>query len=155
MTSIVVGFSGRQMIVLNKVLCPNNVSMQEVGEVKTDYLWVPWGAMFLAHVSAQEREYMLGHMEPAGNAIGRPMTDDELSERMHAALSMGYVDDEGSQIARIRRVAAPIYGPQKQLVAALAVATFTTLLDESRADELIAWLKDRAANLSSLLQVGG
>jgi DNA-binding IclR family transcriptional regulator len=143
------------MVILDKVLCPNNISGQEIGEVKTDYLWVPWGAMFLAHASERERAYMLGHMELADNAMGRPMTRDELRERMRLAASLGYVDDEGALIPQVRRLATPVYGPQEQLVAALAAVSMPTFLEDGVAEELITWLKDEAVRLSSLLETGG
>jgi DNA-binding IclR family transcriptional regulator len=154
-TLLLVGFSGRQMVILDKVLCPNNISGQEVGEVKTDYLWVPWGAMFLAHASERERAYMLGHMELADNRMGRAMSEQELAQHMQVSTSRGYVDDGGTLVPRVRRLAAPVYGPRRQLIAALAAVSLTTFLEDGVAKELIAWLKDKAAQLSNLLQVGG
>jgi DNA-binding IclR family transcriptional regulator len=153
-TSVIIGFSGRQMIVLDRVLCPENVGTQEIGEVKTDYLWVPWGALFLAHASEKERASMLEQMELAHNRMGRPVTPQELAERIELFRSQGYVDDLGSQISQVRRIAAPIYGPNNTLIAALASNSLEAFLQDGVDRALIAWLKDQAAQLSRLLQAG-
>jgi IclR family acetate operon transcriptional repressor len=153
-TSLIVGFSGRQMIVLDRALCPDNVGTQEIGEVKTDYLWVPWGALFLAHVSDKERAYILDDMELANNRIGRPATPQELTDRFELFRSRGYVDDLASQIPQVRRIAAPVYGPNGTLLAALASNSLEAFLQNGVDQALIAWLKDQAAKLSRQLQAG-
>jgi IclR family acetate operon transcriptional repressor len=154
-TSVLIGFSGRQMIVLDRVLCPENIGTQEIGEVKTDYLWVPWGALFLAHASEKARASMLEQMDLAHNRMGRPVTPQELAERIELFRSQGYVDDLGSQIPQVRRIAAPIYGPNGTLIAALASNSLEAFLQDGVDRALIAWLKDQAAELSRLLQAGG
>jgi IclR family acetate operon transcriptional repressor len=153
-TSLIVGFSGRQMIILDRVLGPDNIGTQEIGEVKTDYLWVPWGALFLAHVSDKERVSMVEQMELAHNRMGRPATPQELKERIELFRSLGYVDDRGTQIPQVRRIAAPVYGPNDTLIAALASNSLEAFLRDGVDRELVSWLKGQAAKLSQLLQVG-
>jgi DNA-binding IclR family transcriptional regulator len=97
---------------------------------------------------------MLEHMELAHNRIGRPATSAELAERIHLLKSRGYVDDMGSQIPQVRRIAAPVYGPGDQLIAALAAVSMEAFLGDGVAEQLIAWLKSQAAELSNLLRAG-
>jgi DNA-binding IclR family transcriptional regulator len=73
---------------------------------------------------------------------------------MAMATSKGYVDDKGALIARVRRIAAPVYGAPGQLVAALAAVSLSALLEKGDVEPLIVWLKDEAAHLSNLLKAG-
>ncbi len=137
--------------VLDKVVYPDNVAMRNIGEVKKDYLLSPWGYLYLAHMDNEKQIEFINKIkkEKSGNNY---LSDDMGASLINFAKENNYADDMALINSSVRRLAAPIYGKNNSLMAALAVGSFTDLLDEEKYKQVVEILKNKAIQLSNLIQ---
>ncbi len=149
-TTILVGYSGTKMIALDKEVFPDNVALQQVGSVRMDYAYNPWGHILLSHVTDSQQKFMLKNMDSQDIYNIHIPSEEEIAAFIEQTKSRGYADDQGRIYPQIIRIAFPIYG-DGQLVAALAVGSIKGLLTEQEFKGLIEYMKEKAEELSGLV----
>lgn len=135
-------------IIIDKVMHPDNISMRPIGEEKNDYLLSPWGFVYMAQFSSDEqKKFIKRNIESYKEQLKLP-TEEELNRFIALARERGYGDDEGAILDDIRRLAAPIYGIDGNIMAAIGIGSFTSRLDKGIIDKLTHILKEKAELLS-------
>ena len=137
--------------VIDKVICPDNVSMRPVGDIASDYARTPWGLLYLAEMGDGERnEFIKEHKDifPGDGYLHGAVFEDFIK----FIKENGYSDDKNMIQKNMRRFAAPVYGKNGKITAAIAVGTFVNLIDDAKAVIIAGELMRNAAALSEIIQ---
>ena len=140
-TAVWFKFELGKIICRDKAVNPNSVSMQEVGEVRTDYLYHPWGYLLLDQYSEKERSRLIsfGQHQSIDARIPDPSTRDSWFAHIH---EHGYADDQGKVYQGIRRIAIPYYDSNKRLLGAVALGAIEHNVDDAQIRETVSKVKD-------------
>lgn len=134
-------FEHGKMICREKAVNPNSISMQEVGEVRTDYLYHPWGYLFLAQFSKKMQEKLIkyGHHHSPPARIPDINTQALWFDHIR---THDYADDQGLVYQACRRIAIPYYNQEHQLVGAIALGTISENCHEEDIDKVVKMVKE-------------
>ena len=125
--------------ILDKVICPDNVAMRDIGDLRTDYAANPWGHLRLLRMPEPERQAFLDGAPPEHRALFSACGD--------GALHSGFADDRGLFFSYMRRIAVPVMDSAGTPVGALAAGSFRNLMDDAKALSLAQQLRRCAAHL--------
>lgn len=142
------GYSNKEIIVLDKVIHPDNVALRPVGKAKRDYLLSPWGYLYLADLDQDDRQKFINKVKNEEWSDLVPPSFVDLNRMVNLARNNGYADDEGKILQGIRRLAAPVYDTNGSLIAALGAGSFASLLSEKDSEEIGLYLKRKAKDVS-------
>jgi DNA-binding IclR family transcriptional regulator len=152
-TALLYGFSEDGITVLDKVAHPDNISMREVGHTKKDYLLNPCGFLYLADLPDEQRIAFIKIAKTQKWSTLEPPSDKMLHEFITFAMQKGYADDLGSLLRnKTRRIAVPVYGMENDLVASMAIGTFTALLTQQKLKKITNRLIAMAHEISHTIR---
>lgn len=149
---LLIVFEDYKMVCIDKVACPDNVVLQEVGTVDTNYPNNPWGFLFLASLPLQERMLLLSSIQASLPQAHNNPSPQMLEKLIEDTRQNGYGDDLSSIILNVRRFAVPIYDSGHRLIAALGVGSIEGLLDENKTASMIEKMRQKAHALSKIIQ---
>lgn len=139
-------YCGEQIILLQKVMDPDNVSLRGAGEAKSDFTCSPWGWLYLAEATLKERAYLIKKFADSTDLLQVEL--HQLQKYIEEVSISRRADDQGRLNKNIRRLAVPVYGPRRQLSAALGAGTFINMLGEEDVSRLMDSLALHADKLS-------
>jgi DNA-binding IclR family transcriptional regulator len=147
-TSLWIDYREGRMHCLDKHIAPEGIVMQEIGEVRTDYILHPWGLLWLAELPTEDRKFLIENAN-LGSFRGIPLNAEQL-EQFIANAAQGWVDDFGLIYRGIRKVAVGIRFEGK-LIASIAVGMPGTLWDDETLLGIVKVLKENAAQIEEML----
>ncbi|WP_019422722.1 IclR family transcriptional regulator [Paenibacillus sp. OSY-SE] len=148
-TSLWIDFRDGRMMCRDKVVHPEGVVMQQIGEVRTDYMLHPWGFLLLAHASAEKRRFYIDYANLAGLANCCP--DKASVQRfIEEASENGLSDDKGLILQNIRRIAVPIRA-HSRIVASIAIGMPGVSFEEQFIARIYRILQEEAVRVERLL----
>lgn|GEM_PF-2985776 len=140
-TAVWFKFDLGKIICRDKAVNPNSVSMQEVGEVRTDYLYHPWGYLLLDQYSEKERSRLISFGRHQSIDVRIP--DQSIRDLWFAHIhEHGYADDQGKVYNGIRRIAIPYYNSNKRLIGSIALGAIERNVDDTLIKEAVLQVKD-------------
>ena len=147
-TVLFVSLSLEQVIVLDKVLHPDNIAMQEPGASLPANLAAPWGILLMADLArtsgiAAAEKYLREHI-PAHLPLNLSQVRDDIDLYRRTGLA----DDRGRLLGNMRRLAAPILNPDGDVLAAIGAGSFPDLLEDEKAMSLGLEMRRLADSLS-------
>tara|TARA_B100000609_G_C17202017_1_gene428708 strand:- start:917 stop:1666 length:750 start_codon:yes stop_codon:yes gene_type:complete len=113
-TAVLIGFTGLEMVVLNRLRREGSVYMQEQGTVRIDFSYAPWAWIFYSGMTESQQKAVAPN-------INTPDFTSRLAEWMDYYEQHGYCFDKEYFWSHIRRIAAPVKDGSGRVVAALAV----------------------------------
>lgn len=147
-TTVYIQFVQGMMRCAAKVPYSDGLTMQEPGEVRSDFPLHPWGYLYLASRDQAERELLCSHaVLLAAHQAYRP-DPTRLRDFILRAEEEDFSDDLGSILPNARRLAAPVYSAGV-LIGAVGVGMPGTELASDTREFLILQMKEKAALLSS------
>ncbi len=152
-TAMLFGFSDESIIALDKAVNINSVVMQPVGSVSKQYLSRPWGYVYMANLSSDRQQKLIKLANKSENEKNEIPRDEDLKKYFDFVKNHGYSDDFGNIKPSIRKLAAPIYDGNKQVISALSVAFISAALSDKEVRELSIFLKGKAYELTTLITV--
>ncbi|GEM_PF-3037457 len=122
MSVLLVAMEQDQATVIYKILESSNLGMLEVGTVRKDLSYFPWGILYMANLHADKQEEIMrySHEHNVGNM--RTISREEMAMLIHEALNKGHVDDRALFFSG-RRFAVPICMPNGKLIGALCTGS--------------------------------
>jgi DNA-binding IclR family transcriptional regulator len=144
-TVLLIHWDGARTQALAKEMRSESVVMQEVGSVRADLLFYPWGWLFFWTLPREEQEAQR-------RDAGKPAAWFRRIEKERRALpGKGYVfEDEGGR-AGFSRLAAPITLPDGEIVGALAMGGTPVGLSRRRVGPCGRQLADAAREIAEAL----
>ncbi|MDD2479774.1 MAG: helix-turn-helix domain-containing protein [Victivallaceae bacterium] len=126
-TAVLIGFTGIEMIVLNRVRQEGAVYMQEAGIVRIDFSYAPWAWIFYESMTESQKE-----------AVKPNIKATDFTSRFKDWISYyyqhGYCFDKEYFWSHIRRVAAPVRDSNRKVIAALAVGGNKISMPDEKVD---------------------
>lgn len=152
-TACLLGYLDDSITVIAKHAHQDNVMLRQVGEAKPDFLLSPWGYLYIAELPEECRPAFFNWARSAGTDALRKPTDEELEKLVCFVKENHYADDKGQILRRgIRRLAAPVYGPDGHLIAAVGLGTFAGQITEEDVADMANILIAKAQKLTKVLQ---
>ncbi|MBN3522963.1 helix-turn-helix domain-containing protein [Paenibacillus apiarius] len=148
-TSLWIDFRNGRMICRDKAVHPEGVVMQQIGEVRTDYLLHPWGFLLLAHANDEKRRFYIEYANLGGLA-GRCPDESSVQRFIEEASVNGLSDDNGLILQNIRRIAVPIRADSR-LAAAIAIGMPGVSFEERFIERIYGILQAEAVRAERLL----
>ena len=144
-TAVLIGFTGLEMIVLNRLKMEEAVYMQEQGTVRKDFSYAPWAWIFYSDMTENQKK----EVEP--NISTRNFAS-RLAKWMDYYDQHGYCFDREYFWSHIRRIAAPVKDGSGAIVAAMAVGGNKITMPDSVVDDMGKRLVDCADKLSEKIK---
>lgn len=134
-----------------KCICKNIYSegliMQEVGDERIDYIYQPWGYLYLSSLNEVEREYLISKSKEAD----RQVPTVEIQEKyFKAAYKYGYVDDYGELYDHVRRLAVPIY-KEGVMIGAIGIGGIKYNMKDDDISGYIKIMKEEVLQIEELI----
>lgn len=134
-------YEGTGIRLVEKEEHPHNTALRARGEMKQDFLYSPWGYIYLALGRADE----VKRLESLDLALAHlPLPSAEYLEgRKEQVVSRGYSDDEGCVLKGIRRVGVPLYIGKGDLIGCLGTGWINS--DDINVVTMVEAMKTMAA----------
>lgn len=148
-TTLCMKFINGKIVCYEKHIYPQGLTMQYIGETRTDYILHPWGYFYLAKCNKREREYLINLNETnLFNTDQYQIPSPALQKYfLKMVKNEGYVDDQGKLYNHIRRIAVPVFF-QNKLQAAIGIGAISAAIKENEAEKIINVLKDKIASIT-------
>jgi DNA-binding IclR family transcriptional regulator len=144
-TALAIYWTGHSLECLDKRINEASVPMQEIGSIFHDLDMAPWGWFIYDTLSTSAQKEMQLKMN-------RKKTFLHYYERWIAAFKKkGYTLDDQYLIPQLRRLGAPIYGPDDNLIGALGIGGNPLSLPIEMVDSYGALLCSYANELSMIV----
>ncbi len=148
-TSIYIHFEQGRMICAGKYMMPEGLTMQFVGEDRSDYILHPWGFLFLSSLDKKTRGLFIENAN-VDERFKSLLPDKELlNDFILEAGENGYSDDQGKLFQNIRRIAVPVYS-EKKLVGAIGIGILGVSLENVAKENILKVLKQKAESLEEM-----
>lgn len=149
-TSIFFYFKQGRMICTSKFMVREGLTMQDIGESRTDYVLHPWGYLLLASLESKVREVFIENVNIYEACKGLEPDSELLDSFIYEAGEHGYSDDKGKIFRNTRRIAVPVY-LENNLVGALGVGILGVYLEDEDKENIVKVLRQKAETLSGIL----
>lgn len=143
-------FENGRIVCKTKYVHSAGLSMQNVGESRTDYILHPWGFLYLMSLDEKKRKIVIQNSNVSEVMKKNIPNDNLMHHLLTEASNEGYSDDEGRIYNGIRRIAAPVY-KDKKLIGAIGIGLIGTSLDETRRDSIVRALSKKTKELSEII----
>jgi DNA-binding IclR family transcriptional regulator len=147
-SALALWWSGRHTLCVAKAVDENAPAMQPVGRVSRDIVSSPWTALALASLDADSRRALIVAYEEDTQAAGAAVEHAQTELNTY-----GCVLDDRQRLPGIRRLAAPLRGPEQRLIGMLALGGTMGTMPNDRLPAIRSCLVDAAYTLS--LTMGG
>jgi hypothetical protein len=106
--------------------------MQEVGLENPGNSVAPWGIMLVADI--ERKNGWVAAKDFISGSYNKPIKEyiEKLRDDINFYNTHGYADDKSKLLPNIRRLAAPIYDSDGNIIAALGAGSFTGMLNENQ-----------------------
>lgn len=152
-TAILLGYRTDNITVLAKHAHQDNVMLRQVGAEKPDFLLSPWGYLYIAELPEERRPAFFDWARNASAEVSKLPANEELNNIVRFVKENHYADDKGKILRRgIRRLAAPVYGPNRDLIAAVGIGTFSGQITEEDITNMANTLIAKAQKLTRKMQ---
>lgn len=112
------------------------------------------GKIFLSHLHRQQVEEIVERTAPTRRTPNTLTTVAKLKKEIDATLKRGYSLDDEEFNPGVRCLAAPVFGPDGKVVAAIGITASTVRFTAERVPEMAAKVQAAAAELSGLIGHG-
>jgi DNA-binding IclR family transcriptional regulator len=149
-TSLWIDWTNGYMAVRDKCVAPEGMSMQPIGQKRTDYAIQPWGYLFLGNFDAERRQFLLENGN-LGTFTGQVPAKEQVEIAVEQAAREGFYDDQGTIYiySQIRRIAVPI-GINGIIKAALCVGMAGSDYPEEHVQKVIGILQQKAQDIQKI-----
>jgi DNA-binding IclR family transcriptional regulator len=113
-TVVLVGFTGREMVILEKIQREGCIHMLDPGTVRSDFSHAPWAWIFYSHMNEGQKNAVRENIE-------FPDFDRLYPEWKRQYDETGYCIDRECILPHIRRIAVPVFDGSGNVVAAVGI----------------------------------
>lgn len=130
-TVLLLGFSGEQILALDKVMHRDNISMQEIGEVINQNLIAPWGFLLLSQYSEERIKEIIEKYELNNDIKTNDLFNNKFDVFIETAQKKEYMDDQAIILNGVRRFAVPLK-KANNYIGAIGAGSFVSYVDEKK-----------------------
>lgn len=123
LTLMLVLFSRDHMVVVDKVISENNLSMMNIGSIMRDYEHFFWGQFHLQAMNYPQRKKVLTQVKDLSD-IYEVRPDDTMMIDYSLQAKKGYITDHGKIIRHATRFAVPLCDSNGSVIGAIAAGAF-------------------------------
>lgn len=129
LTLMLVLFSRDHMVVVDKVISENNLSMKNVGSILRDYQHFFWGQFHLQTMNFPQRKRVLAQVND--HTIDYDVRPDEAMMIDYSLQAKkGYITDHGKIIRHATRFAVPLCDSNGSVIGAIAAGAFNECIKD-------------------------
>lgn len=152
-TSMFICFKQGRMICTGKYVVQEGLTMQDVGENRTDYILHPWGFLLLASLEHKTRQLFIENANVYERFKAFIPDSELLNSFILEAGEYGYSDDKEMVLQNIRRIAVPVYSGNSgdKLVGAIGIGMLGGMLNDAGKENVVKILKQKAESLRGIL----
>ncbi len=141
-TAVLVYWTGRHMLGLNKVMHQQSVPMQPIGNIETDFSTGPAGWIFYQQMTEPQQKQAHEQMKDKKYFLKR------LPELWAHYEKHGFCYDDLEFVDYIKRLAAPVFNHSGDLIGAIALGGNTLTIPDDHVGEMGRLLAEHAEMLS-------
>ncbi len=152
-TSVFIYFKSGKMICAAKFMVQEGLTMQDVGEERTDYILHPWGFLLLSTLEEKQRKILIDNANVYERFKSSIPDMESLNCLIREAKENDYSDDKGIVLDNIRRIAVPVYSDNSdnKLIGAIGIGFPGVTLDDNNKKNIVLVLKQKARSLNKIL----
>jgi DNA-binding IclR family transcriptional regulator len=126
-TAVLIGFTGKEMVVLSRLRREGGVYMQETGTVRLDFSYAPWAWIFYESMTKNQKEAVKPNIKISDFST-------KLKKWMTYYHLHGYCFDREFFWPHIRRIAAPVYDGTGKVISAVAIGGNKISMPDEKVD---------------------